>query len=220
MKVCTDACLFGAWVAHKASNKELQIDRILDIGTGTGLLSLMLAQKVKATIGAIEIDDDAAQQAQSNFNQTKYKDRLHVVHQDIRTYHPGTLYDLIISNPPFFENNLKSEDQQRNLALHSPSLTLSELIVAVKKLLSQTGMFAILLPYFRAEAFITLAAKHDLLLQQQVLVQQTESHQFFRSMLLFSLQQVEATTSTIMIKKERSYSNEFSELLKDYYLFL
>ncbi|MDQ6812855.1 MAG: methyltransferase [Bacteroidota bacterium] len=220
MKVCTDACLFGAWVAEIIVNAQLPVKRILDIGSGTGLLSLMLAQKSTASIDAIEIDEAAAEQAQENFKQSKYKSRLHLIHTDIRTYNVDEVYDLVISNPPFFDNHLKSEHKQRNIALHSQLLNYTELISAAKAALKPGGVFAILLPFSRSAAFIAMAATHNLLLNQHLALQQTERHPPFRSIMLFSLQHRKTVNSTLTIKEEGEYTLNFTTLLKDYYLFL
>src|SRR4051794_22993532 len=100
MKVCTDACIFGAFVARQIANRNLAVSNILDIGTGTGLLSLMLAQKMTAAIDAIEIDKAAFEQAKQNFEQSPWKSRLTIINTDARHFNPGNKFDCIISNPP------------------------------------------------------------------------------------------------------------------------
>src|ERR1700749_3701473 len=113
MKVCTDACIFGAFAANIV-RRTSNIIRILDIGTGTGLLSLMLAQQADVIIDAIEIDADAYQQAQDNFTASPWKERLTVINKDILAFTVNKKYDGIISNPPFFENDLLSDNQEKN----------------------------------------------------------------------------------------------------------
>jgi len=224
MKVCTDACLFGAWVAEAANyEREAVNNSVLDIGTGTGLLSLMVAQKTKAVIDAVEIDEAAAMQAQQNFQASPWTERLHVYHTSIQEFCSVNKkqYDLIISNPPFYKNDLKSHDDKRNLALHSHALQMEELVSATKKLLKEDGVFAVLLPYQRTEDFIKLAAGKNLLLYKKAMVMQTPIHAYFRSMLLFSKQQRTLTTEEIIIQNEmRQYTAAFISLLKDYYLML
>jgi tRNA1Val (adenine37-N6)-methyltransferase len=120
MKVTTDACLFGAWVAKEVGGQKSEVETILDIGTGTGLLSLMLAQKTNATIDSVEIDEAAAEQAQENANASLWKDRIFVMPGDAKdmAYTFCKNFDIIISNPPFYENELTSSDHQKNLAHH------------------------------------------------------------------------------------------------------
>jgi tRNA1Val (adenine37-N6)-methyltransferase len=228
MKVTTDACLFGAWAANAINNEQLIINNSLDIGTGTGLLSLMLAQKSTAQIHAVEIDGAAANQARGNFTESPWKERLHIHPTSIQqfsnppinqlTNKPINVFDFIITNPPFFDNDLKSEDAKRNLALHSSLLSLEELLQSIKNNLSAEGSFAILLPYHRTDYFINLAK--DFFLQQKTLVKQTEKHPYFRSMLLFSSKATETNESTIIIKENNQYTAAFISLLKDYYLHL
>ncbi len=148
MKVTTDACLFGAWVASNIQENLYYIKRILDIGTGTGLLSVMLAQQSPAYIDSVEIDTDAAQQAQTNFKGVLWQGGLKVYETAIQHF-IGKPYDFIITNPPFFDNDLKSDDVKRNLALHSSALSLEELLANITRLLLPTGQFAILLPFHR-----------------------------------------------------------------------
>jgi len=220
MKVCTDACLFGAWIANLIEVENYKIDNVLDIGTGTGLLALMLAQKLDAHIDAVEIDEEAASQAKENFEGSKYKERLQLIEGDIKDFQMKLPYNLIISNPPFFENDLKSQKQNRNVALHSKALSFDELILSTKKAINSDGLFAVLLPYPRAEEFIRLAEKQQFFLQTETHVKQTEKHGYFRSMLLFSSTRTTEKRSEIVIKIENEYSEDFKMLLSDYYLYL
>lgn len=143
MKVSTDACLLGAWAPFPEN-----VNAILDIGAGTGLLSLMLAQRFPgATITALEIDPQAAEQARENIAGSPFADRVEVMCGDIRNYNPAALYDGIISNPPFFQNSLRGPDAARNRARHSDdTLAFPELYAAVTRLLKPDGHFALLLP--------------------------------------------------------------------------
>lgn len=218
MKVCTDACLFGGWVAQKVVSWQMTDSSILDIGSGTGLLSLMLAQQTVAQIDAIEMDEAAAEQAADNFEGSPWKERLQVIKGDAKLVHLGKKYALIISNPPFFENDLKSEDAKRNLALHSEELSLQELLSIIKSHLAVNGKFAVLLPYHRKDVFIQLAKNEGFFLEEVVSVKQTPKHTFFRVMLLFSAINESVIEREIIIREGESYTNEFIDLLKDYYL--
>ncbi len=213
MKVCTDACVFGAWVATKTNPVK-----VLDIGAGTGLLSLMIAQKTNAVIDAVEIDKNGFEQAQENFNASPWKNRLNVIYSPIQQFRKDH-YDLIISNPPFFSNDLKSPDQARNLALHSEALSLEELLSAVKKTISKNGQFAVLLPFHRGPYFEELIIRNQLFIIEKLVVNQTPRHRPFRVCYLISDSGVETRNSTLTIKNEENkYTEPFTELLKDYYL--
>lgn len=144
MKVGTDGVLLGAW-AHRGS-------RILDVGTGTGLIALMMAQRSpQAQVVAVDIDEDAVSQAQENVDAARCEDRITVVHSSIqelgkREGYQGT-FDVIVSNPPFFIDSLNAPDQQRNMARHADTLTYGELMEAAWKLLSDEGELSVVVPF-------------------------------------------------------------------------
>lgn len=218
MKVCTDACLFGAFLPII----QLPNAKALEIGTGTGLLSLMFAQKNESSnIEAIEIDENAYQQAVNNISSSNYKNKINIVLGDIKTFQTAHLYDIIFSNPPFFVNDLKSQKIERNIAMHSQYLSYEDLIIVVAKLLKTGGMFYVLLPYNNENAFIAIALQHQLFVNKITRVKQTSNHPFFRSIICFAKQEKELIeTNTIVIKEGVDYSKEFTSLLKEYYLFL
>jgi tRNA1Val (adenine37-N6)-methyltransferase len=218
MKVCTDACLFGAWVAESVGSGQSAVGSILDIGAGTGLLSMMLAQKSSALIDAVELDEDAAGQALENFEATPWKERLQVIRADARSVHLGRKYDLIISNPPFFENDLKSGNAQRNIALHGEALSLEELLAVIKKHLADNGRLAVLLPYHRKEECKELAAAEGFYPMEEVSVKQTPAHSHFRVMILFTTIKGSIKDLEIIIRDKEQYSSAFKDLLQDYYL--
>ncbi len=215
MKVCTDACLFGAWVAGMHWSK---LERVLDIGTGTGLLSLMFAQKNQGIIDAVEIDRQAYVQAADNFAASSWNNRLQLFHSSIQDF-AGKNYDLVIVNPPFFDNDLKSNDEARNIALHSEQLKLEELLsIAVDKL-NTDGKMAILLPAHRSQEAEKLFYSFHLYIHQQLVVKQTEKHSSFRFFYLLSKKQDSDPVVTEMaIKNHNRYTESFREWLKDYYL--
>ena len=224
MKVCTDACLFGALVANNifSITKKAEALQCLDIGTGTGLLSLMIVQKNNhIKIDAIEIDALAAKQATENIAASPWADNIQVIKKDILTLVTDKEYNYIFSNPPFFEDDLKSAVKAKNNAKHDTSLSLLQLLQVVNKQLATTGVFAVLLPYHRVDYFIDESKKMGLYLTKQVLVKQTIKHKFFRGILFFKRKENEQDLSEIIIKDTAlNYTPEFSAALKDYYIFL
>ena len=244
MKVCTDACLFGAWVSQKTIVQNA--NSIVDIGAGTGLLSLMLAQVTetsKARITAIEIEAQAAEEANSNFNLSKWEDRLKLVNDSIQNFtasiNMGDLvsnelnnnskqfFDIVMSNPPFYEGNLKSPDPNKNKAAHSTELPWNILLENVTSLLNNNGSFFVLVPTLRAYTMQKLAEANHLYLTEEVLVYNDAKHLPFRSFLHFTKvkpaidKEISVLRNKIVIKNaDNTYSTEFTELLKDYYLYL
>lgn len=234
LKVSTDSCLFGAWVAEEVRGMRYEVRKenqslttchspltFLDIGAGTGLLMLMLAQKSTAMIDGIEIDEPSYEQTKENIEASPWKERLQLFHADVKQFNFSKKYDLIISNPPFYEGNLKSDVAKRNVAMHDTGLKLDELLNVVDANLTDDGRFAVLLPYQRAAYTIALAESANLYLQTHVQVRQTVKHEFFRSMLLFSRKKMEPIVEELAVKDDKNqYTNEFVQLLKDYYLYL
>lgn len=234
MKVCTDACLFGAWAA--SDPQIMNAHKILDIGAGTGLLSLLIAQaNNNATITAVEIEPAAANEATNNFKLSPWPDQLNLVHDDIRNFsnHANNLYNVIITNPPFYEGDLKSPDENKNTAAHSTALPWNVLIENATKLLSKGGSFFVLVPTLRAYTMQKLCDTHGLQLVAEVLVHNTAKNLPIRAMQKFVKQHpeqidAEKTNDVIQVKRtkiyikdaDNNYSPEFIALLKDYYLHL
>lgn len=219
MKVCTDACILGAWFAHKIPPWT----RVLDIGSGTGLLMLMLAQRHKGEIDGIELDLDAYRQLQENIGQSPWAPLLRAYPGDVRSFSFGEKFDFIISNPPFYENQLPAAGSAANLARHSSELTLTELLSVIDVNLTRDGAFGILLPYQRSEWFANTAlSAYGFSLREKLSVRQTPGHDFFRSILYFSrLPERTTATSGLTIQDENgSYTEDFVRLMKDYYLYL
>jgi tRNA1Val (adenine37-N6)-methyltransferase len=217
MKVCTDACILGAWFAAKTPPYA----RVLDIGSGTGLLMLMLAQKHKGGISGIELDLDAFRQVRSNIAKSRWHEHLKILPGDVRSYFFPYKFDFIISNPPFYENDLPASTEAANRARHSKALTLKELLAAIDANLSPSGSFGILLPYHRAGWFEQEAASaYGFTLKERLLVRQTPEHDFFRSILYFSRHRDGfVPTSELTIKDEHdAYTRDFVQLMEDYYL--
>lgn len=233
MKVCTDACLFGAWVAK--DQDTLQSKNILDIGTGTGLLSLMLAQaNPNANITAVEIEDNAAKEAVANFKLSDWNNRLHLVHDSIQNFslvdHNERQFDIIVSNPPFYEGDLKSPDPNKNIAAHSTDLPWTILVEKAAHLLMEGGAFFVLTPVLRAYTMQKICDQHGLSLVDEVLVQNTAKNLPIRAMQKFVKNKVHQHTpaepmsvkrTKLIIKDENNqYEVAFSNCLQDYYLHL
>ena len=219
MKVCTDACVFGAFVAEQLHG-DYPAD-MLDVGCGTGLLSLMVAQKTDAAINAIEINEDAANQATANVEASPWKERVKVFKIALQKMSKQRQYDVIISNPPFFEQDLKSSEQQKNDAKHDTSLTLAELVSGIDVHLKPGGSAFVLLPYHRSKFFETIANQRSLFINKKLILRQTPGHQPFRSIVVLSKKEAETTVREMCIHdKDRQYTDAFKILLRDYYLYL
>jgi tRNA1Val (adenine37-N6)-methyltransferase len=193
---------------------------ILDIGSGTGLLMLMLAQKHLCQIHGIEIDPDCFGQSKENITQSPWENRCIVFEADARYFVLQQQYDFIISNPPFYENQLQAGDLKKNMAKHSSHLNLSELLIVVEKHLTSEGKFGILLPYSRYTEVEELAMKSGLYCTEKLLVKQTPLHDYFRVILQFE-RNVSVTTiihHLTIEEKPGRYGDMFIGLLKDFYL--
>ncbi len=220
MKVSLDACLFGALC------EVTEAQRILDIGTGTGLLALMAAQRCDAQIDAVELDGDAAQQAQQNVANSPFLSQVNVVQRDIKQYQVHDLYDVIMCNPPFFSGHLKGPDAQRNQARHNDGLSFSDLCLSIKTLLHLNGRAWILLPCTETKGFMYSALQNGLQLEQQWQVSSRPQKKAHRS--IFSLSHAKIGNIQPLINKTHSlcvhnetgteYTPEFKTLLCDYYL--
>ena len=239
MKVCTDACLFGAWASNDitSSNEDTQksINSIIDIGTGTGLLSLMLAQATNtqpnpAKITAIEIEPNAASEAATNFKASPWNDRIELIHDALQNFTKTGFnssvdkFDCVVTNPPFYEGDLQSPDAQKNLALHSTSLPWETLIKEVKKILNEGGYYYVLVPALRAYTMQKLAAQNELQLIEEVVVFNAVKQKPFRVFQKYihtSLHINEIKRSNFIIKNElNAYTQGFINLLAPFYLHL
>lgn len=220
MKVTTDACLFGAWCAEEIKNEELKIKNCLDVGTGSGLLSLMIAQKNDVQIEAVEIDKNAAEQAKENVAQSPFK-HVKIIHQDVLDYKPGKQFDVIVSNPPFYEHELLSVDEQKNMAHHSSRLKFEDLLSKIREMLNAEGAFFLLMPYKRKDDVESLLKRFNLTAHKFVFIKQTEKHEPFRMMIRGkNAVPVSIKEEELTIKEKDSYTGNFRRLLKDYYLYL
>lgn len=219
MKVCTDASTFGAWVKIGASQQ------VLDIGTGTGLLALMVAQKCPdVCIDAVEYDEKTAMQAHANVAGSPFSEQIRVIHTAIQDFNPGRTYDCIISNPPFFQSDLRSvENHLKNVAHHADTLNFADLILSVDRLLSTHGHFCVLLPTDEGAVFLQMMTAQGWFLEQSVFLHHHAGKRAFRSFMRFSrgrgtTDQVAESSLYIYEKDGITYDRAFKELMKEYYL--
>lgn len=223
MKVTTDACLFGAWCSEQMRNELFHKDNALEIGAGTGLLSLMIAQKNEIVIDAVEIDAAAAEQACENIKASPWKDRLFINHADILQFAPHKQYDCIFSNPPFYEHEIESVSDQKKLAHHGLGLKLDQLFAILSIFIKPEGIFFLLLPFKRMAEIEQQLKKNQFSVLNKTLVRQSVSHQPFRIMLIGTKGKSNKPAKEHIISiwdKSRQYTPEFVDLLKDYYLYL
>ena len=214
MKVGTDGVLLGAWSTTTEGS-------ILDIGTGTGLIALMLAQRTKtALIDAIEIEQEAHQQATKNILDSNWSTRINVHHSPIQHFKPSKKYELITSNPPFFINSTKSPNTERNAARHTGNRTFSDLIYAVTQLLKTTGIFSIILPITEAKQFILLAEAQKIYLNRECMIKPTPTKSTKRMMMEFSFRKTTVLKEELTIETEtrHQYTKEYISLTQDFYL--
>lgn len=203
MKISTDAVMLGA-LADAISPRE-----ILDVGTGTGVIALMLAQRFpQATIQAVEIDSEAAFQALDNFRSNIFSDRMQLWEGRFQDFEPQQNYGLIVSNPPYFPDHLKSSDVQRNMALHTDELSFEDLLGKVAQLLKEDGQFWIILPPRQMQDFQKEAEKHGLFLGIKLTLQDKPGKRIQREICAFSRNQNESETSAIFIKNEDGTPHE------------
>ncbi len=217
MKVGTDGVLLGAWTPLDHYSKS-----ILDIGAGTGIISLMLAQRSDASsIDALEIDEDAYEQCVDNFENSSWNDRLFCYHASLEefTEEIEDHYDLIVSNPPFYAADYKSDDVQRDLARFSDALPFDHLLECVSKLLSEDGLFSVIIPFKEQEAFIELAKNFDLFPKSILQVKGTPISEIKRSLIAFSCNTCDVKTNELIIETSRhQYTKDYINLTKDFYL--
>ena len=218
MKIGTDGVLLGAWTP--IDNNPFSI---LDIGAGTGILSLMLAQRSNAEqIDAIEIDEEAYEQCVENFENSSWSDRLFCFHAGLDEFveEPEDEYDLIISNPPFYSEDYKTDNEQRDLARFQDALPFEDLIEAASLLLSENGILSVIIPFKEEEKFIALAKDFDLFPFKITRVKGSPTTEIKRSLLAFSYtKKANFQIDELIIETTRhEYTEEYIALTKDFYL--
>jgi tRNA1Val (adenine37-N6)-methyltransferase len=213
-KVSETACIQGAWSTIPENSLYA-----LDIGSGTGLLSLMLAQRFPTLfIDAIEIDRIAFEQLNENISNSTYSNRIKSICNDIRLHSTLKLYDYIIVNPPFHETQLTSADNSKNIAWHSSNLTLEDLLLSIEKLLKHTGQCSILLPYYRKDEFKKLCSKYNFHVVKYLSIRHSDNHIFKFFVAIISLIKLELTEEIISVKVENQYSEKMNSLMHSFYM--
>ena len=217
MKVGTDGVLLGAW-----TSLETNPFSILDIGTGTGLIALQLAQRSHAeVIDALEIDDDAYEQAVENFENSPWSDRLFCYHAGFDEFvdEIDDSYDMIVSNPPFYTENYKTENAQRDTARFTDALPFDELLQGVAKLLESKGTFHTIIPQKAYDQFVALAKENHLFQYKTCHVKGNPEADYKRSLLSFSFEKRENQVTELIIETTRhQYTDDYIALTKDFYL--
>ena len=218
MKIGTDSVLLGAWCP--IDNNPFSI---LDIGAGTGVLSLMLAQRSHAEqIDALEIDEDAYEQCVENFEASPWSDRLFCFHAGLDEFieEPEDEYDIIISNPPFYSEDYKTDNSQRDLARFQDAMPFEELIEAADLLLSENGIFAVIIPYKEEESFIDLCTEVELFPVKVTRVKGSNTTPIVRSLLAFKRFELSTLTADELVIEinRHEYTDDYINLTKDFYL--
>jgi tRNA1Val (adenine37-N6)-methyltransferase len=216
MKVSTDACIQGAWTPASDIVKD-----VLDIGTGTGLLSLMLAQRASGiNIDAIELDANAAEQAEENIASSPWKNRVQVLQGDVTNYAFTKQYDMVICNPPFFNNSLLGDTDNRNIARHTLSLSYTDLLNVLDNVLKQDGYASILLPVAEHAEWEKLLAKNGWHIGHRLIIQPKESSAPNRVVSLCSRNKAEEIKEEklVIYAGQNEYTPEATKLLKSFYL--
>ena len=221
MKVSSDACVFGGWVAALQEATVEANQKMLDIGAGTGLLSIMLAQKfTQARILGIEIDARTATQATGNALTSPWYDRIEIWCEDIRSLNSRKKFDLIVSNPPFYEGDLQSPNTEKNSAHHDASLRFDELIVSIDRHLRTGGVGYLLLPIKKLDARISALAVAGLFTHRIAILHHAPTHPAIRGMIqVKKVRADEVVEERIDLRKQNDeYTDQVKSMLRDYYL--
>jgi len=220
MKIGTDAVLLGAW-----TNLKKYPDSILDIGSGTGVIALMLAQRSNAmTVDAVEIDENAYEQTVENFEQSDWGDRLFCYNASFQEFakemkEEEEIYELIVSNPPFYTDDYETEDEARNKARFTSALSFDDLLNGVASILDKNGIFSTIIPFKEEEKFIALAKESKLFLNKVCHVKGTPTSEIKRSLLSFSFEETTLEKEELTIEIARhEYTEAYINLTKDFYL--
>jgi tRNA1Val (adenine37-N6)-methyltransferase len=214
-KVGTDGVLLGAAADIKDAKK------ILDIGSGTGLIAIMIAQRCNAVITAIEPDRESFEQACSNVKLCRWSERIFVEHTDLQSYYPSAgKFDLIVTNPPFYTGSLKNPDPRKAAARHSDTLSGESLLEGASRLLSDKGRFQLIMPYVEGNIFIAEAQQYGLFCYNILKIRPLPTSEITRLILSFSRERLKLTERFLTIEhgKRHEFTEEYINLTKEFYL--
>jgi len=195
--------------------------RILDIGTGTGLISLMLAQRSEASIVSIEPDYESFLQAEENVSQCKWRNRIKVINSDLQKYASDEeKFDLIVTNPPYFNNSLKNPDARKSSARHNDSLSSADLLTGVARLLNDDGIFQLIMPYVEGMIFIAEAQEYGLYCNNILKIKPLLTAEVRRLIMIFSRERLKLTEKFLTIERgeRHEFTDDYKALTKDFYL--
>lgn len=216
MKVGTDAVILGAAVNSTNSN------RILDVGTGCGIIALMLAQKSNASIDAIDLDERSINQARENFQLSPWNSQLNAFHIDFSSFIQGceTKYDLVVCNPPFFTNGIRAEKRNRSIARHDDTLNFSELAIGVSKILNDSGHFWLIIPFDRFNECKGICEENQLYLNEGIEIYPKRNFSPMRSICMFSKKQKSVVNETQLVLRDEdgAFTSEYLFFMRNYYL--
>lgn len=216
MRIGTDAVLFAQWVDVSS------LDVVLDIGTGSGIIPMVLSQKGAGAVDAVELDVDSYEEAKQNFSISIWSEKLNVFNADVRIYADEIekKYDLIVSNPPFYASDVKPIKEKKVMARHVSTLSFKDLLLSAKKMMNENSRFALVLPFYESRLFIKEAEQLGFHLQKEMHIVPIEGKDANRVNMQFVLNEVDAVDTEIFTirNKDYSYTEEYREFLKDYYL--
>lgn len=219
MKVSTDGCIFGAWIAGEIKLKNTIIKNLLDIGAGTGLLSLMIAQKNNLHITAIEIDNNSFEELKINVENSPWASQITCLQDDCKTYQFKQIFDIIVCNPPFFNNSLQSPNKQKNNAKHSINLHWQDVFKIAQQRITNQGYLYLLYPPIDHIDIKDVGLKMGFNLIQEISIFSNKKKPALRTMFEFSKIKKNISNNNFYIKNEQNgYTQEMGYLLNDYYL--
>jgi tRNA1Val (adenine37-N6)-methyltransferase len=213
MKVGTDAVLLGAWMPIPEN-----CESILDMGCGCGIISFMLAQRTKAIITGIDIDEKSVEEAKKNAENSIWGDRMQFIHEKAQVFVQKTTqkFDIIVSNPPFFENSLQSPKTKKNISKHNDTLTFEELIDSVDNLLSENGRFGVIFPVVAAEKLEKIALEKCLFATKKTWIFPTPTKKETRVLIMFERNKLVCVEDNIVVRNDGGYTNDYYILVKDF----